>query len=396
MRRLKQNWIDTFVGYLSPVCESPENYLFWSAAVILAASLKRRVWVDRRTYKLYPNIYCVLVGHAGVGKGSAINPAVTLLKEAGTANIISDRVTIEYVLEKLSKGFPVTNTTPQGGVSFATDASALITAPELQVFATASQHTLPILADLWDTREQPFDYGTKTQGKFLIHKPTVSLLGGSTTEWLVDALPQTAIGGGFTRRVNFVYAKAKSRSIPWPAVNSSKILDDIVEDLRYISTLTGEMTWAPDARPVFEKVYKESEATEYDDEATAAYKTTKWAHAAKLATVLSLADSDSRVITKTQLERAVAAVEEVEATIGLVFRSVGESDLVAASDRVLRFLENKGLASRSDILRANWRHLSNNDLDVILATMMQAGMIAEKNTGHKVLYEAVVQTKRQP
>lgn len=363
---------------------------------MVAATLKRRVWVDRRTYKLYPNQYVVLVGHAGVGKGSAINPAITLLKEAGTANIISDRVTIEYVLEKLSKGFPTQVAGPGGSVAFTTDASALITAPELQVFATASQHTLPILADLWDTREQPFDYGTKTQGKFLIHKPTVSLLGGSTTEWLVDALPQTAIGGGFTRRVNFVYAKSKKRSIPWPAVNASKKLDDIIEDLRYMSTLSGEMTWAQDARTVFEKVYKESEATEFDDEATAAYKTTKWAHAAKLATVIAIAESDTRVISRANLEHAVSRVEEVESTIGLVFRSVGESDLVQASDRVLRFLENKGLASRNEILRANWRHLSNNDLDVVLATMMQAGMIKETNTGHKVLYEAVVQTKQTP
>lgn len=338
-------------------------------------------------------MYIILVGHPGIGKGTSINPTVTLLKEAGTANIISDRVTIEYILEKLAKGFPAQQMLPGGQVAFTNDATCLISAPELQVFATASQATLGILTDLWDNKEHPWDYGTKTQGKYIINKPTINLLGGTTPEWLVSAIPQSAVSGGFTRRVNFVYAKDRRQKIPWPNINHSAIWQSLVDDLRHIGTLQGEVTFDAPAHKLFENFYNSTatDSNEFDDEATSAYKTTKAIHAIKLATVLSVGERDSLVITEQNLEESIKAVTAVEATIGLVFRSVGESDMAVASDRVLRFIEAKGFAQRSEILRANWRHLSHNDLDVILATLMQAGMINEINQGHKLLYEAAVQ-----
>lgn len=355
--------------------------------------MKRHVWFDKASYKLYPNTYVVLVGHPGIGKGTAINPAIALLKDAGTINIISDRVTIEYILEKLAKGFPAQQILPGGGVAFTNDATCLISAPELQVFASASQATLAILTDLWDNKEHPWDYGTKTQGKYLLNKPTINLLGGTTPEWLVSAIPQSAVSGGFTRRVNFVYAKEKSQKIAWPSINHSSVYQNLIDDLRYISTLTGEIKFDAQAAKVYEKYYMSTECdiTEWDDEATAAYKTTKAIHSIKLAMCLSVAEGDTLRITERHFQDAIKATTEVESTISLVFRAVGESDLAVASDRVLRFIEVKGLASRSDILRANWRHISNNDLDVILATLMQAGIINEVTQAHKILYEATIQ-----
>lgn len=279
--------------------------------------------------------------------------------------------------------------TPNGNgqVHFGKDSSCLISAAELQVFATASQFTLPIMADLWDCREHPFDYGTKTQGKFIIDKPTVSMLGGSTTEWLVQSIPHSAVGGGFTRRVNFVYAKARARVLPWPTVRAGSIVQDLVEDLRAICQLKGEVKFAPDAEPLFEIIYKASDAGDFDDEATAAYKSSLWAHATKLAMVMSVCESDKLIITKQNMQTAVDAVMDVVKDIGMVFRSVGESSMVHAVDKVLQFIEHKGYCSRADIQRALWRHVSSSDLDVILNTLTSGGMIDFKQTGNKVMYE---------
>jgi len=334
-------------------------------------------------------MYTVLVGRPGIGKGSAINPVTNIVKEAGCANLVGDRITIEFLLEKLSKGFPAISSNGNGQVHFGKDSSCLISAAELQVFATASQFTLPIMADLWDCREHPFDYGTKTQGKFIIDKPTVSLLGGSTTEWLVQSIPHSAVGGGFTRRVNFVYAKARDKHLPWPTVSTGSIVQDLVEDLRNLSLLKGEMKFAKDAESVFEQIYNTSDADDFDDEATAAYKSSMWAHSTKLAMVLSAAERDDRVITKNHITVAVAAVREVVKDIGMVFRSVGESTLVHAVDKVLQFIELKGYCTRADIQRALWRHISSSDLDVVLNTLSTGGLITYKQQGNKVIYEVV-------
>jgi hypothetical protein len=393
MRKLNGSWIDKYLSWVTAASESPVDYHWWSAATTIAASLKRHVWFDKGTYKLYPNLFTVLVGRPGLGKGAAVNPAMSILKEANTTAILSDRVTIEYVLEKLSKGFPATGLAAGGGIAFGTDASIILFSPELSIFITASQYTLPILADLWDSREGEFSYGTRHKGDWKIKNSCVSLLAGSTQEWLISSIPNSAIGGGFTRRVNFVYGKDKAQNIPWPIMNHSGLRDNLVNDLRHISQLHGEFKYSPDAGAIYELYYNSALPDEFADEATTAYTTSAAHHATKLAMTISVAKRDTLIIEKEDIEDAIDKVEGVKKTINMVFRAVGESDLVNAADRVLRFIENKGLASRSDILRSNWRHISSNDLDTILTTFTQGGLLLERQQGNKILYEAVIQTK---
>lgn len=339
-------------------------------------------------------MFTVLVGRPGIGKGAALNVAFGLLKKANTANILSDRLTIEYVLEKLSKGFSSPSLMATGGIQIGTDSSAAIFSPELSIFITASQVTLPILADLWDAREQPFSYGTRHKGEYTIAAPCVTLMGGSTQEWLIDSIPSNAVGGGFTRRVNFVFAKDKEQFIPWPAMNGAPLHDTLVEDLRHISAhLRGEFVFSPEARPIFEKHYCSAVPNEFDDDATTAFKTSQWAHAVKLAMCISAARADDRIITKADYEMAIHKVAEVTSNIPIVFRAVGESDLVTAADRVLKFLEKKGYATYQEILRANWRHVSIEDLNVILATFKEGGLVLEQMRGNKAIYQAIQPTK---
>ncbi len=330
----------------------------------------------------------MLVGRPGVGKGGALNPAVMLLKEANTCNLLSDRVTIEYVLERLSKGFPTQVAAAGGGLQFGHDASTMIFSPELSIFITASQHTLPILADLWDAREGEFSYGTRHKGDYKIRNACLSLLAGSTQEWLISSIPSNAVGGGFTRRVNFVFAKDKASYIPWPVMNHSGLRDGLVNDLRHISTaLAGGFTFTKKAEALFDDYYRKADPSEYDDEATTSYKTTKWAHATKLAMVISAGRSDDMRIDDNDMATAIARTDEVVKSIGYVFRAVGESDLVTAADRVLKFIEIKGYASKKQILAANWRHISSFDLDSVLATFVNGGLLIERTVGNNIVYE---------
>lgn len=354
--------------------------------------------MPKGTWKLYPNIYTVLVGRPGLGKGAAVNPALALFKEANVANILSDRLTIEYVLEKLSKGFPVQTYTAKG-VTFGSDSTALLFSPELSIFITASNVTLPILADLWDAREQPLMYGTRHKGEYLIKAPCVSLLGGSTQEWLIDAIPSTAVGGGFTRRVNFVFAKERQQYIPYSSNGLVAFPQDLVDDLRAISAdVRGAFRLEPTLIKEYDDYCRRQIPDEFSDEAEASYITTKWAHALKLAMVISASRTSDMIIRVEDWRRATDAVDKVARDIKLVFRAVGESDLVIAGDRVLRFIEAKGYTTRNEILAVNWRHISTDDLTVVLATLTQGGLIAETTVGNQIVYrpKPVANVKKAP
>lgn len=391
MPRRLGNWLTDYITWIAPTSEAPLDYHTWSALTAISATLRRHVFISRGTWKLYPNLFTVLVGRPGIGKGSAINPALTLLREAATVNLLSDRVTIEFVLEKLSKGWPHFGTGQvPGKIAIGIDHSCLILSRELSVFVTASQFTLPILTDLWDANEGDWIYGTRGKGEFKISDPCVCMLGGSTQEWLISSIPPSAIGGGFTRRVNFVVAYDREKLIPWPVVSShSNIRNDLISDLKEIGKLTGEFRFHPDTRPLFEAVYRDSVPLLYDDMATTSFKTSKWAQVSKLAMCFSAVRGDDLIISANDFQLASEAVESVAINVPRVFRGVGESELVKATTKILEFIEAKGFASRDEMLKAHWRDVTSDDLDRVLATLKEAYIIREYTQGRKTMYQAV-------
>jgi hypothetical protein len=322
-------------------------------------------------------------------------PILSLLRESNTAHIMSDNITMQYVLEMLSNGFQAqsaTVTAQQGQVpgttvvSLSKEACSIIVADEFSVFIHDPNYDLPNLNKLWDGGEGKVDYGTRGKGLFSINNPCQTLLAGSAPEYLVRCVPQSAVGGGFTRRVNFVYAQGAGKRRVWPVVSKQRAAA-IVDDLRDIcSNINGKFEVANAARSTFEVIYNSSVSGDYDDEATANYKTSIWAHALKIGMCLSAARGASMEISKDDLDEAMARIEVVVKDIPRVFRAVGDSDLAMAADRVMKFVEIRGMASEADILAACHKHVSDRDLSVILSTLVKGRVLIEKMHGPKVLY----------
>ena len=386
MARRCRNWIAEYIGLVAPSSESPLSFIFWSAATAISTVLKRNVYVGRGTYRLYPNLYTVLVGRPGIGKGTAIKPAINLMKEAKVGNFLSGRITIEYVLERLSVGWP--QPMLGGTMKVGNESACLIYSTELSVFLSASVNTLPILCDIWDFDEGDFEYGTRHKGEFRIKNPSLCLLGGSTQEWLISSIPSSAVGGGFTRRVNFVVANNREKLLPWPVVqNHSGIRDFLIQDLQSISKLKGEYNFSNDVRPLFESCYsKDSQPTEYDDEATTSYKTSLWAQVVKLAICMSASRGDDMIINKEDFRKAYDAIMTVANNVPKVFRGVGESEFAVVTDKLLRFLEAKGFANKQEITKALWRDATHEEIDKILATLLQGAVIYEQQQGRNTMY----------
>lgn len=352
--------------------------MFWSAAGVIAGALKRHVWIDRIAFKLFPNQYVILVGHGGVGKGTGINPAVGILREAGSANILSDNLTIQYVLEKLAKGFPSVSATPTGGLSLGIDASCFISAPELETFLTMSD-AIPNLKELWECKDGPSDYGTKNRGAYKISKPCVTMVGGCTPSQIAMLFPTEVIGGGFTRRAVFVYESNWRTRIAFPqSKNGSfdKQREALVNDLRHISQLQGQFRFSKDAAALFGIYYHTIKIDEFADEATANFVTTKPMHVLKLAMCLNVAETDDLIITQAQIERAIFEIELCGKQLQKVFRAVGDSDLVNVTDKVLRYIEAHPAVTRQQVMGSLWRDVgSSSVLDVVIATLEAGGLV---------------------
>jgi len=369
---------------------SPDEFHFWSAVTIIAASLKRHVFIDRG-WKLYPNLYTVLVGRQAVGKGASIDPAQFILTEANTANTMTDRLTIEYVEETLAIGFPVTAVIPGGQIAVGREHNAIVIAPELSVFLRKNtSDALVDLTRLWDSPPK-FDYGTRGKGLKIIKDVCLSILGGSTTTWLTKSIPNDAIGGGFTRRVNFVYTKNDPVLPRWNLIpnGAHKNISLLIDDLRHIHNLRGQFTATKEFEKLFDEFTQGTQFDDFDDEVKTSYKASKWVNALKVSMVLSISRGDSLVLEKPYLEEAIIRVNKVEDDLGMVFRTTGESTDAAAMGHILNFLEKRGKATLSEIMRISWRHASKEDTIRILSTLTGAHLVGEGHSGSAVIYTFV-------
>jgi hypothetical protein len=358
--------------------------------------------VNRGDWKLFPNIYTILVGNTGIGKGRSINPAVGLLRESGCADILSDKLTIQYVLQYLAdKQQQVANITIGGKTLHMNgDTSCFISAPEIEEFLTMSE-TMPTLKELWESKDGMFQYGTRTRGMVTVSKPCPTILGGCTPSQIAHLFPTYSVGGGFVRRCNFIHECNRTCDIPWPIPSNGNDprRRGLVEDLKRIGQLSGEFKFDSMARSMFEKYYKTRGSNEFSDEATDSYGNSKPYHALKLAMSMAVARNDRLTIDMYDMGEAIKWTDQCEADISRVFRSVGDSESTALMDKVLRFVEARykyGPVTRRSIMAALWKDVGTpQQLDLIMGGLISSEQISENTLGGQLVYK-IPRPKRMP
>lgn len=379
-RKLTKPWLESYRDYVSDT-ENPASYNEWSGISTLSSTLKRNVFIYYHGIKFFANQYIILVGPPGLGKGSSIIPATKLAKESGTVNYLSDRITAERIIEKLADGFTHPVLTVQGGTASALamkEHTACILAKELPVFLGSSDWMHSLLCQLWDENE--FEHQTKNKGNKFIKDMCVGMLGGCVPDYIRKLTKDTMapVTGGFTARCIFVYStkKAKLISDGWGCPNGDKshLFDGLVEDLKYISRLSGEMFLSPEAKVIWNTMYGNyGNPSEFESDALANFKSRIPSHVIKAAITISLSESDSLIITDSHLTKAISLIEEVRDNVDITFRAVGESPLAVAQDRIMRFIEQRGVCSQREILKYNHRHVTDEQLTAVLKVLEYIG-----------------------
>jgi hypothetical protein len=314
---------------------------------------------------------------------------------------MSDKLTIQYILEKISDRGPMQGTmhwspSPAGTVTLQVtpDSTCFISAPEIEDLLMASE-AMPPLKELWECKDGPFEYGTRGKGLVRIAKPCPTLLGGCTPTQVAILFPSRAVGGGFVRRVNFVYAGERSKSIPWPTERNGNdpYYDSLVFDLKGIAGLKGQFTFDPVARKMLTEYYTNTGCDEFADEATSSYETSRFFHAVKLAMCLALSRQDALTISFMDAARAIDMVNHVCEDLKRVFRAVGDSENANAFDKILRYLEIRTkitYVTRTDIMGALWKDVgSTANLDILLATLEAGNVIKTEQRSGITIYKVV-------
>jgi Protein of unknown function (DUF3987) len=285
---------------------SPQSYVDWGFYAMIAMCLQRRVWLGPAHQRLYPNMFTILCGPPGVGKGlvlKEVNGFVRSWKLADAmkwfskdAKTSEDKSLIEMMvqsdLEKATKnefqgtsGKQNKDVVPPGLFHVAADSTtyqALIDAigecyrsishyvydekqqkeilvpyrhsstcfilPELSsLLRQKSEDTVNFLLGLYDCPDD-YEYRTISRQKDRVRRGCVNLIAGTTPSYMQSTFDFKITDEGFSSRTFYVCANHNRKNqFFMPAHNEVQIgyKRDLLEHLINLSQLCGPIQIEP-------------------------------------------------------------------------------------------------------------------------------------------------------
>lgn len=330
------NLIDAYLNYTANH-EATVRVHKWSFISVLAASMERRLWLDRGFYKLYPNLYVFIIGRSGlIKKSTSTGIAVNMFRELTGARMMSERLTASSLVDQLhlsGKTFPYKGKPIRQSPLFAY-------ASELSIFLSEVWGSITeLLTTFYDCQpadsSKPWSHRTVGRGEIQIFGPCLNILGASTKTWLRKCIPRTEMEGGFTSRIIFVVENnMPDHLVAWPevSVHGELIRKQIVEDMKQIFRLTGEFKVSPEAREMFTKWYHHHMTNIMpmnQDPRMVGYMARKGDTILKLAMVYSAACSDDMILHKHHLVWAAKEMDDLEGDWRLAFDGLSLKNTLA-------------------------------------------------------------------
>lgn len=203
------NWIDDIINEVSEV-ETPRPWLWWSLCSAISASAANYFLVSLKgnlTYK--PNLYVMLLGDSGLGKGFGINLAKLLVQKADVTRTIAGRSSVQSIVSELSK-----QKTKKDGSEPLPDSRGFIVNGELSSAIIADVDALAILTDLYDGQyNSEWVNSLKTSGKEKLSDPYITALFGSSPAHFYDSIPAANIEGGYIGRNLIVFEEKRFKNV---------------------------------------------------------------------------------------------------------------------------------------------------------------------------------------
>ena len=318
--RKLSDWLTAFNEYTETL-KTPASYRRWAGVATLASALERRVWVRTNISPLYPNLYVLLVGPAGLGKGVALNVAHELLTQLpdyhGAPSSVS-RASLVDALKAAERKIVL----PQQNPPVVSYNSLSIIINEFGTFLPQYDNEfMATLTDMWDCKR--YDEMKRTSELNIKMKDVqLNIFAGTTVSYLLNMLPDAAWDQGFMSRTLLVYSgEIVRRSLFEERDDEETIKQDLIHDLKVIAGLYGKMRVMPDAITAIDAWNDQGGPPAPTHPKMLTYNSRRTVQVLKLATIISISRSNSLVITIEDFTQAVEWLIELEANVVDIFKT---------------------------------------------------------------------------
>lgn len=383
--------------------KSPSNFITMGFYSMIASCLQRRVWTGPAHAPLYSNLYTMLVGPPGVGKGLVIGQVNNFLKHHklnSKGDIISRNLstnTMEVTPENTPEFFEAAEGFKNNAgknkelpLLFPVAADCTTFQALTRAFVTNSKHfkcpkawyapngfylhksltfcleelsslinrdsalICKFLLGAWDCKD--YDYDTKHQGADKLRRPCLNFLAGTTPSSIKEIFHDNLIGDGFTARTIFVFEFANR--FPRYGVGADydeeqkADRDHLLNHIKDLSKLIGQAVLTPEAEAFFKQYIEKDMMLSPAIEDTVMrrgrrnpsiklepYYARKGVMLTKMACAIHFADSLELKITLEDAERAFCLLDNLERNMHYAL-NFGANPLAAVSKNIIAQLRN--------------------------------------------------------
>lgn len=297
--------------------------------------LEQKVWLTT-TAPLYPNIYCFLVGHPGVGKTRTIMAASAFVRELTDFHIAPTSMTMASMVDCLLEAKRTIIRMPEGPLEYN---SMYILADELTAFMHKFEEE--IIGGLTTFYDVNIPYGQHRRGKEIkikIKKPQLSILSGTTPSNLLKFLPEFAWDQGFTSRVMMVFSDERPMKEDIFEIEERGLPADMVHDMRVIAATTGEFNVSDTYKSAISNWRKLSYTPLPRHPRLTHYCTRRLAHLLKLSMVACVDRGQDLRIDTPDFNRAMGWLLEAEQNMSDIFKAGSTGSDGKAMDEIWHYM----------------------------------------------------------
>lgn len=311
----KRNFITKYREYADVVEAPPEAHEAVAMALLAAVLNRNGVLIEHGAVPVSMDFWLILISESGFGRNTLVSLAAPVLKQADLADLVrptawgSDVALYQDIAEN-----------PHG----------LFVWPEMSVtlkklgqpnFGGAKEW----MTNCYDEFAVPNGLKYRTTGKGkdtppieFSQPPRFNILATSSEDWLLGNLVQEDTTGGFLPRFLLLKLDRKGRIVPIPKRTNPRLRAELVELLKVVKTLKGEVIFSEEVKALYidwyYKTYHRFMAQENPALAKPFFNRLR-SQVVKLAVIHEVAESQSLNVTVESMKKAIETAAKIEETI---------------------------------------------------------------------------------
>lgn len=366
---------------------SPALFRKWAGIATIAGALERKVWV--KTFEvLYPTLYTIIVGPPGVGKSVVTSLTQKFWGDLPDHKLAPNAVSRASLIDALFEAQRKV-VVPRAIVPVVTFNSLLVVSNELGVLIPGYDNEfMNTLTDIYDGKK----YAEKKRSSKLdidMKAPQLSLLAATTPSYLHSVMPEGAWDQGFISRVILVYSGEIQLRTLFPKDKFDETpYKELLEDLKVISELYGEIKFTPEAATSIDMWHLKKGPPTPDYPKLVHYNTRRTQHLLKLCMVASVSRANDLIVTLEDFHTALSWLLEAEQYMPDIFRSMAlGGDAKALEDchyyALQVYAKEKEHVSEARLIEFLQNRVPAHSVERVLILMVKSGLLEKKLDGYK-------------